>query len=203
MGKLLNERFEQLVNSDHSNLYEYNKKLFSNKEINWVEDMYTKVHASKDKKAIAELKKFDTSNISDFFDLDKTTFAKLKKFLEKWSGETAPKGLKESTSNLNESIKLRPFTKNDWYGYAGAERPAENIEPMIAEDVPVASDFSPYHEDDSEATIVVDKEGIGILASNAEYYNECGFEKAKKIASSIPLPISRKYLLSHGFTMVR
>lgn len=63
---------------------------------------------------------------------------------------------------INEGMKFRPFTKNDWYGFAGANKSADGKYPVIAEN--------------SDCTIVVcpDDDGkkfvINVLTPDTEDY---------------------------------
>lgn len=57
-----------------------------------------------------------------------------------------------------EKITLRPFTKSDWYAFAGAEKPDGTTEPMIGE----------CSVDNRDALIIIDAHGIEIYFGETE-----------------------------------
>jgi len=90
-----------------------------------------------------------------------------------------------------EKIELRPFTKHDWYGFAGAECPAKGIEPFI------------FYG--TEVVVLVDKMGIGFYGTeesvdDAAYHCDMEFNKAFKVASEMKTTgLTHEYMESLGF----
>lgn len=54
-------------------------------------------------------------------------------------------------------MELRPFTKQDWYAWAGAEKPSETQEPLI-------SPIKIMGNDSLEAIVIVDNVSICLYA---------------------------------------
>jgi hypothetical protein len=70
--------------------------------------------------------------------------------------------------------KLRPFTKEDWYGLAGAERFPDGTEPLIGEvaviNWPELEEFGPEKGQSlSKATLIVDARGVSLMGIEGEY----------------------------------
>lgn len=59
-------------------------------------------------------------------------------------------------------MDLRPFTKSDWYGFAGAEPFADDSDPLMGE-VEVEVDGTPW-----TAIVVLDAVGLTFMVSNDE-----------------------------------
>ena len=64
-------------------------------------------------------------------------------------------------------IELRPFTKNDWYGFAGAEPFPDDSEPLIGEmgGIDYDLDGTPVTVD---AIVILDARGLCIIFSEEE-----------------------------------
>lgn len=75
-------------------------------------------------------------------------------------------------------IALRDFTKSDWYGWAGAERPSEEVLPRIGFVRPVEwpvwdVEESEFRREEFEVTVIVDRNGVSLSGWNREFYLEC------------------------------
>lgn len=57
------------------------------------------------------------------------------------------------------NLNLRPFTKSDWYGFAGACRFADGSEPLIADSLLI---------DGRDATAILDAEGLSFTITDAD-----------------------------------
>ena len=98
-------------------------------------------------------------------------------------------------SKVNESIELRQFDDGDWSAWAGAEKPAEGTEPLVAE-VKVLNWVEPrlYTDYDGLATLIIDKNGITLNGVNGALRYDTSFEEAKEIVASMSAPIDVKDL---------
>jgi hypothetical protein len=99
--------------------------------------------------------------------------------------------------------KLKPFTKEDWYGLAGAERFDDGSEPLIATfKVTNWPNLDPAAG--GEVTMTVDKEGIQILDWGDGFFfrDMPSKEESIKLAESILAhePVDAHDLLQRGFT---
>jgi hypothetical protein len=70
--------------------------------------------------------------------------------------------------------QLRPFDKEDWMTYGGADRP-EGSEPLIGE-ITLGS---------TEGDIIVDRNGVGIHALGYFYYHPTPFAQGRGIAAQL------------------
>lgn len=66
----------------------------------------------------------------------------------------------KSLYNLKEAIKMKPFTKNDWYTFAGAENFEDGSEPLIGEIEII--------QEPIEAAVVFDNNAIEIDAFDGD-----------------------------------
>lgn len=87
-----------------------------------------------------------------------------------------------------ETLNLRPFVESDWYGYGGAESP-EGCEPLIGS----------LRCNGEDADVVVDKNGIGIVTGEEEYFLAANFRLGRHVASQLPKELSGMFLRSIGF----
>lgn len=84
--------------------------------------------------------------------------------------------------------KLRPFEKQDWWGWAGATKFPDGTEPLIGE-VQVANwpELDEYGDDPTKpmpvATLIVDGAGVALNGVNGAYYKEI-VDKEQAIAAA-------------------
>lgn len=83
----------------------------------------------------------------------------------------------EKLLGLIESLKFKEFEKIDWSGWAGAESPSKDKQPLIAE-IKMTADI----------TVIVDKNAVTLNVVDSDYgvyYRlDMPFEKGKKFAQS-------------------
>lgn len=98
-------------------------------------------------------------------------------------------------------MEMREFTKNDWMGFAGAERAEEEVVKKIIHEPQICIFGGACEGKDGECTIIVDKNGIGIQwiieepdTADAVYLNggpwfsrECSFREGLWIVSKLTI----------------
>lgn len=95
-----------------------------------------------------------------------------------------------------KKIKARPFGKEDWYGLAGAERPSEHEEPLVAER---------EHPNGHSWTAVADKNGLQVMHSDKEgqllghHQLDIPFHSAKHLIEPAINAESHEHLAKMGF----
>ncbi len=112
----------------------------------------------------------------------------------------------------NAPIKLKPFTKSDWMGFAGAEGWSDGSKPLIGE---IDVELGPPRHQTMEGLIVVDRSGVQIhltdeetgetmswMFTHRDFQVEDNKEAAIGIAKSIESPITSRKLLRMGFSVI-
>lgn len=111
------------------------------------------------------------------------------------------------TKEANSMSTLTPFTKTDWYGFAGAEKFEDGSEPLLAE-IQVTNWPEPDFEDGSkplaEVILIVDGNGVSLNGMNGSFNRDTGGGKDAAIALAQDLlleqPIDVTLLLDqHGW----
>jgi len=100
------------------------------------------------------------------------------------------------------SIELRPFDRNDWDAFSGAESPFEGVEPLTAE-VKVLNWPEPriYSDKDWDGTakLIVDIMGVSLVGVNGSFNYETTFDEAREIVASLSEPIDAGTLENEGW----
>ena len=100
-------------------------------------------------------------------------------------------------------VKLRPFSKSDWMGFAGAEEFEDGSEPLIGE-IRVADDWPENLESmDGGVVVVVDANGIEVVGE-AGWYDyraaDANKEDLLNVVNQLKEPLTIKQLEDLGFT---
>lgn len=98
----------------------------------------------------------------------------------------------------SDMIVLREFTKTDWYGWAGAERPVYG-DGVVHEPLIGYMEFELENGSSGHGAIIVDKNGVSCTIDGDDiimcgFTIDCSFEIGKHIASAFPNKIKEKEL---------
>jgi len=131
---------------------------------------------------------------------------------EVFEGEAKPSGRMASlnglkTADAQNDTQLRPFSKNDWYGFAGAEKFADGSEPLIA-----WVDFTQWPDESFQGhesgpidggAVIVDGNQISVSGNNAAFVKDTSGDKEADIALGNKIvagaPINYHDLVRMGF----
>jgi len=100
-------------------------------------------------------------------------------------------------------VKLRPFSKSDWMGFAGAEEFEDGSEPLIGE-IRVADDWPENLESmDGGVVVVVDANGIEVVGEAGWYGYKVADDASKEdllhIVNQLKEPLTTDQLEDLGF----
>jgi len=109
-------------------------------------------------------------------------------------------------NNKVKKVKMREFTQQDWYGFAGAEGEYP-YEPHIA--FPYFKNWATWDDVMAEAdgtlqmAMIADKNGLAIFGVEAMYHLECRFAAAMVLAKHIIKNVDRIIQLDEmGFEFI-
>ena len=95
------------------------------------------------------------------------------------------------------TVELKPFDRNDWHAFSGAEEPSGG-EPCLIGYADAADDW-PQAQIEGQLVVIVDASGVGIHGLDSWLFKPTGYAAGKIVASELVEPVSLVNLLAAGF----